>query len=103
MSQTETEEETGSLFPELDQDNAKHVAVLKAARAYAKAKQQRSEVLSTAKEKEDGAMGKLLAAMHEAGLVKFKHGGVRGEIIPSKEKCQVRIEDEDDDAGGEND
>ncbi len=99
MSEVETEVEAGeqtSLWPDLDEANPKHVSLLKAAKKFAKSKAERDELLSTAKEKQDADMAKVIAMMHEVGLQKFKHEGVSVELITTKEKAQVKLKDDDE-------
>jgi hypothetical protein len=90
----EVDEVQTEMFPELDEGNAKHKQVLRAAKRYAKAKAERDQVLSSAKEKQDATMENLIALMHECNLMKFKYDGVRAEILVTKEKAQVRLEDD---------
>jgi hypothetical protein len=91
------EQTQGDLWPELDTTDPKQKKLLQLARKYAKDKTARDELLSTAKEKQDSAMAALLAAMHECGIEKFRYEGVKVEIIPGKEKAQVKLDDGDDD------
>lgn len=88
--------EQQEMFPELDAKNVEHKKLLKLAKAFAKAKAERDEILSTAKEKSDSAMQALLDQMHRCDLRAFKFDGVRTEIIQSKEKAQVRLEGDED-------
>jgi plasmid stability protein len=90
----EPNEEERILFPELDDELPQHKALIRAAMAHAKAKVERGELLTTAKEKEDSTMQKLLALMHECKITKFKHKGVTAEIINSREKATVKLDDE---------
>ncbi len=98
---TATEEgggETASMFPDLDMADPKHRALVKAAKDFSKAKKERDELLSTAKEKMDARGENLTALMHEAKMTKFKFDGVKAEIIPSREKVQVRIDPDDEES-----
>jgi hypothetical protein len=94
-------EEQEELFPELDASNKKHKDVLKAAKAYDKAKAERDKLLTTSKENVDAKGEQLLKKMHECGLKKFKFKGTEAEIIETREKVVVKIGSEDagDDAG----
>lgn len=83
------------LFPELE-DSPEHKAVLKAAKAFAKAKAERDALLSTSKEKVDGLQANLIACMHKANLEKFKHDGVKAELIKTREKVTVQIGDDEE-------
>lgn len=87
------------LIPELDMKNGTHKTIVRTARAFYKAKAERDEVLTTAKEKMDGFRSKLIAVMHEAKVDKFKFKGMKVALIPAKENVQVKIEGDDDVAG----
>jgi len=89
-----SEEDQATMFPELEDNNPKHKAVLSAARRFAKAKAERDALLGSSKEKCDGLMGKVIAAMHEARLKKFRHKGVQAEILETKERVEVKVEEE---------
>lgn len=84
------------LIPELDMKNATHKTIVRTARAYHRAKAERDETLTTAKEKMDGHKDKLIAAMHEAKIDKFKFKGMKASLVPAKEKVQVKMEDDED-------
>lgn len=102
MGAATAETETETMFPELDTDTPGHKQLLAAAKKLARLKAERDSLLSTSKEKVDGQMQKVIALMHESKLAKFRHAGVTAEIIPSKEKVEVEI-DEDDEDGSSND
>jgi hypothetical protein len=90
------------MFPDLDMGNPEHKAIVAAAKKFHKAKAERAETLSTAKEKQDAAMERLIALMHGAKITKFQHDGVKAEIIDAKEKAVVKLSgEEDDDADDE--
>lgn len=87
------------LIPELDMKNATHKTIVRSARAFYKAKAERDEVLTTAKEKMDGYREKLLASMHEAKIDKFQFKGLKASIVPAKEKVQVKMEGDEVEVG----
>jgi hypothetical protein len=89
-------EDQTTMFPELDLKDPKQKALLSAARKYAKDKAERDALLTTSKEKVDASMGKVIALLHELGLKKFKHEGVKAELIETKEKCTVEEDEEED-------
>lgn len=92
-----------TMFKELDMDKPKEKAIFQAALRFAKAKRERDEILSTAKEKADSAQEKLIALLHEAGITKFVHDGIKVEMLSTREKVQVREvgEEVQDDEEGE--
>lgn len=91
--------ETEVMFPEIDTTDPHQKALLAAAKRLAKLKGERETLLSTSKEKVDGQMQKVIGLMHECRLTKFRHQGVTAEIIASKEKVEVEIDEEDEDGG----
>lgn len=94
---TRRDEVQDDLFPELDPNKQKEKAVLLAAKKFNKAKSERDELLSTAKEKVDNRRAELIGLMHEAKIEKFRYEGVTCEIIPGEEKVQVKIASDDTD------
>lgn len=92
------DEETGSLWTEIDLDNPEQREALEAARAFYKANAARKNLLTNAKAKVDAAEEKLIAAMGAAGLKKFRYAGVVAEIFEGETKCEVKIDADDDDA-----
>ena len=90
------DEEQQVMFPELDDSNPQHKTLMKLAKSFHRAKTERDEVLSTAKEKLDAMKEKLIAAMHEAGIKAFDHKGIKVEIISGVEKVQVKTDTDDD-------
>lgn len=93
-------EDQATMFPELD-DSAEHKKLLRAARSYARAKKERDELLGSSKEKCDGLMEKVVAAMHDAKLTRFKHDGTKCELIEGREKVVVKTDDEEEGEDGE--
>lgn len=98
----EDEEDQKNLFPELDNDNKEHQAVMRQAKKFAKAKASRDEVLSTAKAEVDASEKKLLEMMHAEKIEKFKHNGMKVNIIPKGEKVRVKLDDDEDKEGDGN-
>ncbi len=99
MSQVETEVEANEqqdLWPELDNNRSDHKELMKRARKFAKGKVERDELLKTNKEEVDGLMEKVVEAMHQCGLKKFKHEGICVEIITGKEKVKLKIDTDED-------
>lgn len=94
--ETDATGEQMELIPELDMKNNTHKTIVRTARAFYKAKAERDEVLTTAKEKMDGFKGKLISLMHEAKVDKFKFKGLKVCLVPAKENVQVKLEGEDD-------
>jgi hypothetical protein len=102
MSKADTEvddDETQAMFPELDDGNDKHKELIKAAKRFHKSKEERAELLSTAKEKQDADESRLVALCHSLDMPKFKHNGIKVEIIPTKERAIVKIDTEDEETG----
>lgn len=93
-----TEESPEVLFPELD-DSPAHKKLLRAARAFHKAKSERSQLLKTAKEKQDSAESTLVGLMHENKIEKFRHDGMTVEVFNGKEKAVVKVEGDEEDEG----
>jgi len=93
---TTTENEDRALFPELDMDNAQDKELFRAAKRYSKAKRERDEVLSTAKEKVDSAREKLVGLMRGKSISKFKHDGTIVEIFEGRTKVVVKEEGEEE-------
>lgn len=90
------EEQTPSLFPELNMDKDGHKAVLSAAKSLARAKAERAELLGTSKAKVDGKKQKLIGLMHENKLEKFRFNGVKATLVEKMEDVEVTIEIADD-------
>jgi hypothetical protein len=84
------------LFPELDAGNPEHKTLMRLARAYAKKREERKELFTTAKDAEDTAMERLVEAMHGQKLSCFRFEGVRVEL-ETKEKAKVKLDVQDDD------
>ncbi len=94
--ETEGANEQMELIPELDMKNGTHKTIVRTARAFYKAKAERDEVLTTAKEKMDGFKSKLISVMHEAKIDKFKFKGMKVSLVPAKENVQVKMEGDED-------
>lgn len=92
-------EEQAEMFPELDEAKPEQKELMRLAKRFGKAKADRDALLSTAKEKMDGAREKLIAQMHECNITKFKHKGVKAELFEQAEKVTVEIDG--DDASGD--
>lgn len=97
----DVEENQSDLYPEIDTNKPGEKAMLTAARKYHNAKIDRDQTLSTAKEKMDGYMQKLIGLMHENKCEKFRYKGITAEIIPGKEKAQVRVDGDDETPPGD--
>ncbi len=82
------------MFPEIDPSKPAEKKMLKAARNYAKQKADRDALLTTCKEKVDGARDALIAAMHENQCDKFRYDGIKAEIFPRGEKVTVTVDEE---------
>ena len=98
----ETDDQT-TMWKEIDEGDAKEKAVFLAAKRYAKAKADRDALLGDSKEKCDGLMDKLIGAMHEADMLKFRHKGVEAEIFERSERVVVKVGEEDENGDGEDD
>lgn len=92
---TADEPEQGEMFPEIDVNDPKQKALLRAAKAYDKAKRERDELLSTAKEKMDTKMSSLIGLLKETKIKQFRHNGLKVELIEGREKVQVKHEGEE--------
>lgn len=96
---THAESEAGEqadLFPELNKDDPKHNALLKAAKKYHSEKAKRDTLLKENKSHVDGLMSNVIGLMHEAEIKKFRFGNVTTELSASKEKVIVKIDTDDD-------
>lgn len=92
-------EEQQDLFPELDDTNPAHKALLKACRAFYKAKADRDTLLKENKAHVEGLHDRLLAMMHEADIKKFRFKDITAQITATREKVQVKLDPPDDEAG----
>lgn len=92
-------EEHAVMFPELD-DSPEHKKILKLAKSLKKIRDERKEALVQSKEKEDKIQEDLVAAMHEAKVIQFRHVAngttIEAKIKPHSEKVAVKISAEDD-------
>lgn len=89
-------DEQAALFEELDESNPAHKELMKAARHYAKKRQERLDVFGPAKEAEDAAMETLIEQMHGQNLTAFRFEGVSVKLT-TEEKIKVKIDTSDDD------
>lgn len=89
------------LFPELDDRKPEHEELMKLACAFHKAKQERSNLLTTSKEGCDAKMAKLIAQMHHCDIEKFKFKGIVVDLIQPAEKVEVKVEDEEAEESGD--
>jgi hypothetical protein len=90
------EEEQAEMWPELDTTVAEQKAVLRIAKRLYNARAERTELLTNNKEKVDSIEQELAVAMEKAGIVKFKHDGVQGELYSYSGKTRVRVKMEAD-------
>lgn len=89
-------EEQDELFPELS-GSAEHKKILKTARELIKIRTARKEALDESKAKEDEIQATLVEQLHNAGITKFQHDGIKCEIVARSEKVKAKaVVDEDE-------
>ena len=98
-------DDTPTMFPELDTTRPEQKKLLADAKKYGKMLAARAVLMKDDKEKCDTQMGKVIEGMHACKITKFKHGDVKVELNPGKEKVTVKLDDEeaepDEDASDE--
>lgn len=96
------DDESESMFPDLDPKKPAEAEVIKAAKKYLKLYDKRREDLKDAKAKEDEAHDAMIEAAHAAKVDKFTIAG-RIIEIESKEHAKVKAAKIDGDDQGEGD
>lgn len=92
------------MFPELDK-SPEHKEILRIAKSLHKIRADRKEALTQSKQLEDKTQEELVGKLHDAGISKFRHEGIKLEIVPRSEKVKINVgteeDEDDDDEGGE--
>lgn len=81
---------------DLDMRNAKHKAAYQSAKRLKKKDADWKASKGTLKEIRDAEEQKLIGLMHEAGLSKFDHKGVKAKLNQGKETATVEVDSDDE-------
>lgn len=86
-------DEQGSLFPELDNTNPDHKALIKLAKDFNRKKMAHLDGIATLKESRDTAEQKLLMKLHDLKMTGFIYDGLHVKTQIGVEKVVVKVED----------
>lgn len=95
MPKNAPDDEQEEMFPELDMKNPQHKSLVRAAKAYHKAKKERSALLTTSKENVAAKAGAVRELMVKCSLTHVHFKGLDIEVIPGESSVVVKTQDEE--------